>query len=73
MIKFKPRNVGCWRYTDGASDYANIMLFEEIEFPSETALEIFLTKWFKYKDENKPIMHIKDDVVTFGLVVGFIK
>ena len=68
MIRFKPRNVGCWRYTDVDNDYCDVMYFDHIDFIDEKTLGKFLKAYFRDPDTE---MKILDGKVVFGLLIGF--
>lgn len=73
MIKFRPRDIGCWRYPvfDEKGDFVtDTLMFDVIEFRDVDALKKFLSRFFKH--ETMPEFKIENGTVVFGLCVGYI-
>lgn len=65
-MKFRKRDVGCWRNDQGIIDIT------PIEFSSENELFDFIKKELPFTDNDKYPLHISDGYVVGWTVVGFI-
>lgn len=76
MITFRPRDVGCWRYSikDNEGKFLREdLMFDNITFKDADALQSFIENFFNYAKEIKSEFEIRNNSVIYdGLLVGYI-
>ena len=68
MIKFRPRNIGCWRYALKTDWLCKIIM----EFATEEDLFKYVNDTFDWTTNGDYKLRIKDNVLMYWTVLGFI-